>query len=581
MSGLDSALYTGLSGLSVNQQQLAVIGNNIANSNTTAFKASRVLFTTEAYVTQDPGSPASSNFGGTNPSQTGLGATVGSIQTDFTAGSIQSTGQDTDMAINGAGFFVVQSSAGQQFTRNGAFALNSANQLVTTDGAFVQGYGVDSNYNLTTSQLQNITIPLNTATTAQQTQNIPFTGNLDAGGAVATTGSILTSGDLTTLGGGVTPTSTTLLTNIASASNDTVPMFANGDTLTLNAARGGAAISPPLTFTITSTSTLQDLQDFMTQGMQIDTSVPPPGGSPAPGATLAAGAAPNSVDLNIVGNAGTANALTSINNLALLSTTGAGVPPAFTVVATANGDSIDSSNMIAYDSLGNSVNVDVTATLQSTSDAGTVWQFIATSPDNGNASTFVQGTPASAIVGEGTIMFNSSGQIVSSTGNTISIDRAGSGATSPMQVDLNFNQMSALSTNTNVAESFLGSPDGEPTGTLESFKIDGNGVITGTFNNGVQRTLGQVALATFANQEGLTEDGNNMYSAGSNSGLPSISVAGVGGAGTIVGESLEQSNVDLSTEFVNLIMASTGFSASSRVITTADQLVQDLLNSNR
>jgi flagellar hook protein FlgE len=299
MSGLNSALFTGLSGLSVNQQQLSVISNNIANSNTTAFKTSRVIFTTEAYVTQSAGSAATTNFGGSNPSQTGLGATVGAIETDFTPGQISNTGLDTDMAISGNGFFVTQSPDGQQFTRNGAFTLNSNHQLVTTSGAFVQGYGVDSNGNIDTSKLQNITIPLNSLTTAQQTQNASFTGTLNAGGQIATTGSVLTSGDLTTVGGGTTPNSTTLLTNIASAANDTTPMFAVGDTLTTNANLGtstsGTAL-PPLTFTVTSTSTLQDLQDFMTQGYQIDTNAPYPTGSPAPGVTLVAGTAANSVD---------------------------------------------------------------------------------------------------------------------------------------------------------------------------------------------------------------------------------------------------------------------------------------------
>lgn len=590
MSGLDSALYTGLSGLSVNQQQMGVIGNNIANSNTTAFKSSRVIFTTEAYVTDSSGSAASSNFGGTNPSQTGLGATIGSIQEDFTPGQIQETGISTDMAISGNGFFVTQSANGQQFTRNGAFTLNSSNQLVTTSGAFVQGYGVDANYNINTDTLQNITIPLNTLTTAQQTQNAAFTGTLNAGGQVATTGSVLTSEDMTTLGGSTTPTSTTLLTNLADASSSSTPMFSVGDTLTVDANLGsGSSATPlaPLSFTVTATSTLQDLQDFMTQGLQIDTTAPYPSSSPAPGVTLAAGTAPNSVDLNITGNAGTVNAITSINSTAILTSTGSGVP-AFTSTTTATGESA-STSFTAYDSLGNPVTIDVNATLQSTNNGGTVWQFIATSPNTAGASTFTPGTPASAVVGEGTLAFNGNGQLVSSgtTGTTINIDRTGTGANSPMQIKLDFSGMNAQNTTNSVSSTGStstmknSSQDGEQIGKLTGFTVGGDGVITGSFSNGVTRTLGQVAVATFTNQQGLTEDGNSMYSANGDSGQPVISGADTLGAGAIQGQSLEESNVDLSTEFVNLIMASTGFSASSRVITTADQLVQDLLNTNR
>src|SRR3989475_9954430 len=140
---LPSTLFTGLSGLDVNQTRLNVVGNNIANVNTVAFKASRALFKPQFYVTDSGGSPPGGDFGGTNPSQRGLGAVVASIQKDFTTGALEPTGKSTDMAIDGSGFFVVQGT-GQSFTRDGSFQLNSANQLVTSAGDFVQGFGVDS-----------------------------------------------------------------------------------------------------------------------------------------------------------------------------------------------------------------------------------------------------------------------------------------------------------------------------------------------------------------------------------------------------------------------------------------------------
>src|SRR5687767_666681 len=105
---LTSTLFTGLSGLDVNQTRLNVVGNNIANVNTVAFKASRTLFKPQFYVTDASGSPPSSEFGGTNPSQRGLGASVGAIEKDFTTGSIETTGKPTDMAMDGDGFFIVQ-----------------------------------------------------------------------------------------------------------------------------------------------------------------------------------------------------------------------------------------------------------------------------------------------------------------------------------------------------------------------------------------------------------------------------------------------------------------------------------------
>src|SRR4051812_17249178 len=143
---LTSTLFTGLSGLDVNQTRLNVVGNNIANVNTVGFKSSRALFKPQFYVTDAAGAPPDANFGGANPSQRGLGATVAAIEKNFDPGPIESTGKSTDLAIDGEGFFVVKGKQ-QMFTRDGAFSLNSNNQLVASGGEMVQGFGVDANYN--------------------------------------------------------------------------------------------------------------------------------------------------------------------------------------------------------------------------------------------------------------------------------------------------------------------------------------------------------------------------------------------------------------------------------------------------
>src|SRR5436190_9589804 len=187
---LTSTLFTGLSGLNVNQVRLNVVGNNIANVNTVAFKASRALFKPQFYVTDSSGAPPTGDFGGENPSQRGLGAVVSSIEKNFSPGSIEPTGKPTDMAIDGEGFFVVQGKE-QQFTRDGSFTLNQANQLVTTSGEFVQGFGVDVNGAIVTGTLQNIELPLGTLTKAKATENAGFQGNLDASGTIASGASIL------------------------------------------------------------------------------------------------------------------------------------------------------------------------------------------------------------------------------------------------------------------------------------------------------------------------------------------------------------------------------------------------------
>ncbi len=202
---LTSALFTGLSGLNVNTTEMNVVGNNIANANTTSFKASRALFTPQFYVTDAAGTPPTSGTGGSNPSQHGLGASVADIQQDFTAGAIQPTGVNTDLAIDGNGFFIVKSAAGQQYTRDGAFSLNSYNQLVTGTGAYVQGFGTDVDGNIIPGELHNLTIPLGTSSVSTPTTKATLKGNLNASGDVAAGASILVSQSITTLGGGAAP----------------------------------------------------------------------------------------------------------------------------------------------------------------------------------------------------------------------------------------------------------------------------------------------------------------------------------------------------------------------------------------
>src|SRR6476646_10635173 len=233
---LTSTLFTGLSGLDVNQTRLNVVGNNIANTNTVAYKSSRALFKPQFYVTDAAGGPPSADFGGENPSQRVLGAVVASIEKDWAPGSIEPTGKDTDMAIDGDGFFVVQGTE-QRFTRDGSFTLNSANQLVTSDGSFVQGFGVDADSNIIPGKLQNLTVPLGSTTPARPTTDVTLEGNLNSSGPVATGASILTSQLLTTLGGTGAPTTATAVTQLADTTSNTTPLFTAGQTFTLKGSK--------------------------------------------------------------------------------------------------------------------------------------------------------------------------------------------------------------------------------------------------------------------------------------------------------------------------------------------------------
>jgi flagellar hook protein FlgE len=566
--GLTSALFTGVTGLDANQTWLNVIGNNVANSNTTAFKSSMVQFSPQFYVTDQQSTAPTTDFGGTNPSQEGLGTSVASITQNFNDGQIQSTGVDTDMAINGSGFFIVKGPNQQLYTRDGAFTLNSSDQLVNSSGDFVQGYGVDSNQNIQSGTLQNLTIPLGETEIAKATQNATLQGNLDASGAPATGASVLLSQELTTVGGAAAPTSTTLLSDLASTTNSATPAFTAGQTITVGGTKGGRSL-PSATFTVGANSTVQDLMTFFQQNMGIDASVPD---TPPPGVTLQAGADPNTTQFVITGNTGTGNAL-DLSGTAITSSTGA-APLSFAGGTDAAGYTNDPTgesmftSFTAYDSLGTPITVNLTAVLESTSTAGNTWRFYADSPQNAGGQLNV---------GSGTLTFGSDGSLTSSSGTTISISRAGTGATDPMTIDMNFGAMTQLSGQS--SNQVVSTQDGFAAGTLNTFSVGTDGLITGAYSNGQTQVLGQVAVATFNNPQGLNNTGNNLYSAAPASGEPQLGTLGTLGAGTIQGSALEQSNVDLSTEFTNMIIASTGFSASSKVITTSDQLIQELLNS--
>ena len=123
--------------------------------------------------------------------------------------------------------------------------------------------------------------------------------------------------------------------------------------------------------------------------------------------------------------------------------------------------------------------------------------------------------------------------------------------------------------------------DGSAAGTLESFAVGQDGLIVGSYTNGGNRVIGQVALATFANPEGLEKAGGSTYRPSINSGLAQLGVAGQGGRGLLAAGSVEMSNVDLAAEFTNLIVAQRGFQANSRVVTTSDELLQELVNIKR
>ncbi len=254
--GLVRAFNSGISGLRAHQTKIDVVGDNLANADTTGFKSARVDFSTILSQQLSFGSPPAGNLGSVDPLQIGLGVQVGSTPKLFTQGSLKATGVNSDLAIEGDGFFVVENAVGSQvFTRDGTFVLDANQNLVdSATGSIVQGWNAD----LTTFQINNggpvegVEIPVGNLRVAQETDNIFFGGNLNGAGDTALSGTVLESttpyNDVTGPPGN-TADSTTLLSNLGrSDPSGTVDLLLDpGDTILITADKGGRTL-PPKTF---------------------------------------------------------------------------------------------------------------------------------------------------------------------------------------------------------------------------------------------------------------------------------------------------------------------------------------------
>lgn len=605
--GSSNALFTGLTGLLSNQQRLDVIGNNIANVGTTSFKSSRMLFSTLYAQTRSAGS-APGVSGGTNPTQIGHGAMIAGTQRNFAGGAITATGIATDMAIDGDGFFIAQMNGETLYTRDGTFQLDQDRRLVTEQGAYVMGWGVDDQWNIMGGQLQSLEIPLGSLTVAQATQNVYLDGALDATGDLATTGSIhrtdamFTDAGMTSplawtwdennpdMVGGVQPDLTVAGNNLYVDNGEGAPQLAieggaqatitidgiekNGQSVGSHSFMFGSELQATAAGVDGWGSTMADFTAWLGTAIGLSN-------EDIAGQTLGGRVEidPTGAML-IMGNEGTVQDLDISSGD--LSVGYAGIsqgdpvageplvnPFEFTSEQSADGEAVRTS-FVAYDSLGETITVHVSMVLQESLDnGGTEWTFLAESPDAAGLDR---------IVGNGTLVFDSSGSFVSASSTSISIPLE-NGADSPLMISLDFEEGSNGITALADANSALAaiSQDGFPGGELVSFSVSDDGTILGAFTNGVTRKLGQVALAIFNNPGGLEDVGDNFYRVGPNSGDPVIADPATLGAGRVVSGALEMSNVDLSQEFINMILASTGYQASSRVINASNEMLDQLM----
>lgn len=223
-----------------------------------------------------------------------------------------------------------------------------------------------------------------------------------------------------------------------------------------------------------------------------------------------------------------------------------------------------------YDSLGQTHQL----TMSFTKTAANTWDYNVSLPPGDFTGAAANNT--------GTMTFDSTGKMVSPTGALSGIAFPGlpNGA-SDLSFDWNLNDSSgnpSISQTTAASAASASFQDGFTSGVYNGFGVDSSGVITATYSNGQKQIVGQVAVATVANNQGLTVTGNNNYMTTAASGQANIGVAGTGSRGTITDSALELSNVDISTEFANLIVAQRAFEANSKTVTTFDTVTQDTLS---
>jgi flagellar hook protein FlgE len=565
------SLYSGVAGLKTHQIRMDVIGNNIANVNTTAYKSSSMTFSElMSQTTQKAsGANATTGVGGTNAKQIGLGVKAGAINTAITTqGSAQSTGNPFDIMITGDNFFVVNNGSENFFTRDGSFYVDGAGNLaMTSTGYNVMGWGVDK----TTGNIKQDTV---TALRIMSSANMTY------------------------------PPEATTKANISGIldQNDKDVTSANGKTVNLNFfdARG-YSYTAKFTFKQsggdkTNEYSMELNKILDSTGAEIDISKLKFGNR-----------SQQKMETKVTLNTDaykwdgkvlkTKDGTTEVANLAdIFNQDGSLITPQDDAAAQKQQKALDAIAK-AY---GYEGSTDEFLNLYITSAADPKQQL--TMQDLlGNMmagkTTDVLPADGSAITMEGryfegtTVVFNKdTGKLESVGGSTTNLNvnaafSALGGNFSDVTIDL-----SECTNYDNKGTSTIGATSGDldglgtgrRLGDMIGVSIQKDGMIYASYDNGMTKLLGQIATAAFANASGLEKEGDNLYSATLNSGeFDGIGVDITAGGGYMSTGQLEMSNVDLSSEFTEMITTQRGFQANSRIITVSDTLLEELTNLKR
>jgi flagellar hook protein FlgE len=539
------SMFTAVNSLYLNQQYMDVVADNLSNVNTPGFKSNYVRFKDQFAQTLRVGGAPSTELGGVNPMQIGLGTNMATISPNFSQGALTSTSRDLDMAISGDGFFVYNDGIRDTYSRDGSLAIDAQGYLVhASSGERIQGWMASGLGTINTgSPLEALQMPID-STVARATTGAYILGNLDAGNTIpVTTSNVILAGQLNSTAVVGTTYDSSLIVQDATGANQTVDIrYTKVNATTWSYAATSAGVSMINDADLNPIAGGSGTLVFDAGGNFVSNT-----------GRMLVGTAPITLNMtNLLQPAGAANNITA---------------------GSQNGTAAGSYDvtMGVYDELG--VLQPVAIRFTRTTNPNN-WTFALSPTDTSGASIVdVNGNP----IGSGTVSFDTAGQWVSDSGY---LSVPGSpGATTPTLVNMDLAGMTMLATANSAA---LGSQDGLAAGSLMGFNVSANtGEIYGAYSNGDTRLVGQLALAMFVNPSGLLRQGGNKYVAALNSGEPRIGAPAAGGRGTIASGYVEGSNVDMSREFANMILAQRGFQASSRVINTSDQMLQELVNLGR
>lgn len=503
------SLYAGVSGLRNNQVRMDVIGNNIANVNTVAFKAGRVTFKEGFAQLLQGASRPPGDQGGINPVQIGLGMQIGSIDQIFNQGNLETTGLATDVAIQGDSFFVVRKGNQSFYTRAGNFQVDAFGQLVSpANGFIVQGRMYDNG--VLQDGIRDIRLPFGQKVSAKPTTEATLAGNLNASAPIF-------QGDFND------PLDRALPINERAWTETQIAVFDS------QGSKHDIKIQMWKTGPNQWDWQIDPIASALTENFQTDGNTPPSDiALPTPPA-------------------------------------GYEILPANVRVASTTGTEYQSPADFSF-SAGPPPAVQFTAAMPSNSEI--------------QISYFMSPTTATPSVNGGQFTFDNAG--IMNTNITAAIDFAVPGA-NPVLIDLKLNGgVNGLTQFASTASTaVLRDQNGYTAGSLQNFTIDRFGLITGFFTNGTTSSLARIVLADFNNPSGLLRIGDNMLQESANSGSAVLGFALEGSQSQLTSGALEMSNVDLAQEFTNMIVAQRAFQANGKVVSTSDEMLQELMTVKR